>query len=116
MKKRSYMAWPPSLRTNPSPDIGCGLLGLSLAVLSIIFGAASSSAVFRISVYLLFVLGAANCLIVGKVWSAIGWVTFAMGFFLGYEIMGRLGILIGLLIAFFIVTPLINSFEYSNRQ
>jgi len=96
----------------PPEDTGWGLVGLVVAVVGILVGGADSSRVFRMFVCILFFVGAADCLLMRKLLSALGWALFGVGFLLGYSLLGRWGMLVGLGIAFLIITPLINRYEY----
>ena len=95
----------------PAKDIGFGLLALIGAVVGILFGFAATVTWYRILMTVLFGIGFLNCLIMGKYLSGIGWLLHGIGFIVGFYVYGRWGMLIGLGIAFTIITPIVNKYE-----
>ena len=75
-------------------------------------GFAATSAEFRIGIVFLFVLGGLNSVLAGKPWSGFGWFLYGVGFLLGFYLLGRWGMLGGLLVACLIATPNINLYEH----
>ena len=98
-------------RSYTVPDIGFGLLGLVGGIVGILAGFAASSQSYRIGIVVLFVLGSLNSIIAGKAWSGLGWFLYAVGLLTGFYLGGRWGMLAGLVIAYGISTPLINTYE-----
>lgn len=98
--------------SEPRQDFGCGLVALIAGVIGVLIGFATEYDLFRWGVVGLFLLGAFNCLAVGKRWSAIGYFLEALGFIIGFYLLGRWGMLIGLVVACIVVTPFINKNEY----
>ena len=94
------------------PDIGFGLLGLIGGIIGVLVGFAATSAEFRIGIVFLFVLGGLNSVLAGKPWSGFGWFLYGVGFLLGFYLLGRWGMLGGLLVACLIATPIINLYEH----
>lgn len=95
----------------PPKDIGFGLLALIGAGIGILFGFAATIARYRILITALFGLGFLNCISINKYLSGIGWLLQGIGFIVGFYVFGRWGMLVGLGIAYIIITPIINKYE-----
>ena len=95
----------------PPKDIGFGFIGLFLAIIIIIFDVAKFVPSFLYIVPIFYFAGFLNCIFIKKYLSGVGWFLQGIAFLAGYYIYGRLGIFVGLFIAFVIITPIINHYE-----
>ena len=95
----------------PPKDIGFGFIGLFLSIIVIIFNVIKFIPLFLYIIPAFYFIGFLNCIFIRKYLSGIGWLLQGIAFLIGYYVYGRMGIFVGLLIAFVIVTPIINRYE-----
>lgn len=95
----------------PPKDIGFGFIGLFLAIIVIIFDVIKFVPSFLYIIPIFYFAGFLNCILIKKYLSGVGWLLQGIAFLAGYYINSRLGIFVALLIAFVIITPIINRYE-----
>lgn len=95
----------------PPEDIGFGLIGLLLAIIVMVFDIIKFVPSFLYIVPLFYLAGFLNCIFIKKYLSGIGWLLQGIAFVVGYYIYGKAGIFVALLIAFIIITPIINRYK-----